>query len=52
MSEKNTMESKVETVDVDLDAIFDGAATAEGVTVPTEETAKPKTTFSQKVLIK
>lgn len=43
MSDKTTtMESKVETVDLDLDAIFDGAATAEGVTVPTQETKKPK----------
>ena len=36
-----TMESNVETVDIDIDAIFDGAATAEGVTLPTEST-KPK----------
>lgn len=43
MSDKTTtMESKVETVDLDLDAIFDGAATAEGVTVPTQETKKTK----------
>jgi len=38
---KETMESKVETVDVNLDEIFNGAATAEGVTLP-EETTTPK----------
>ena len=37
MSESNkTMDSTVETVNVDLDEIFNGAATAEGVTVPDE----------------
>jgi hypothetical protein len=35
------MNSKVETVDVNLDEIFNGAATAEGVTLP-EETNTPK----------
>ena len=38
---KDTMNSKVETVDVNLDEIFNGAATAEGVTLP-EETNTPK----------
>ena len=48
MSDKTTtMESKVETVDLDLDAIFDGAATAEGVTVPTEETKTKGNIFSK-----
>ncbi len=48
MSDKTTtMESKVETVDLDLDAIFDGAATAEGVTVPTEETKAKGNIFSK-----
>ena len=42
MSDTNdTMNSKVETVDVNLDEIFNGAATAEGVTLP-EETNIPK----------
>ena len=42
MSDTNdTMNSKVETVDVNLDEIFNGAATAEGVTLP-EETNTPK----------
>jgi len=48
MSDKNTMESNVETVDVDLDAIFDGAATAEGVTLPTQDTSKPKNNIFSK----
>lgn len=38
---KDTMESKVETVDINLDEIFNGAATAEGVTLPEEKTATP-----------
>ena len=42
MSDTNdTMNSKVETVDVNLDEIFNGAATAERVTLP-EETNTPK----------
>jgi hypothetical protein len=44
---KETMESKVETVDVNLDEIFNGAATAEGVTLPEETTSTKSNIFSK-----
>jgi hypothetical protein len=45
MEEKNNvMESTVETVDINIDEIFNGAATAEGITVPEE---KKKNIFSK-----
>ena len=50
MSNNNqTMESTVETVDLDLNEIFDGAATAEGVTLPQEDLSKPKNNIFSKV---
>jgi len=50
MSNNNqTMESTVETVDLDLNEIFDGAATAEGVTLPQEDSSKPKNNIFSKV---
>jgi hypothetical protein len=49
MSNNNqTMESTVETVDLDLNEIFDGAATAEGVTLPQEDSSKPKNNIFSK----
>jgi hypothetical protein len=49
MSNNNqTMESTVETVDLDLNEIFDGAATAEGVTLPEENSSKPKNNIFSK----
>lgn len=45
MEEKNkVMESTVETVDINIDEIFNGAATAEGITVPEQ---KKKNIFSK-----
>jgi len=50
MSNNNqTMESTVETVDLDLNEIFDGAATAEGVTLPQEDSSKSKNNIFSKV---
>ena len=49
MSNNNqTMESTVETVDLDLNEIFDGAATAEGVTLPQEDSNKSKNNIFSK----
>ncbi len=49
MSNNNkSMQSTVETVDLDLNEIFDGAATAEGVTVPEENSDKPKNNIFSK----
>jgi len=49
MSNNNkTMQSTVETVDLDLNEIFDGAVTAEGVTVPKENSVKPKNNIFSK----
>ena len=49
MSNNNqTMESTVETVDLDLNEIFDGAATAEGVTLPQEDSSKSKNNIFSK----
>jgi len=47
MSESNkTMDSTVETVNVDLDEIFNGAATAEAVTVPDEDSRSKPNIFT------
>ena len=49
MSNNNkSMQSTVETVDLDLNEIFDGAVTAEGVTVPEENSDKPKNNIFSK----
>lgn len=45
---KDTMNSKVETVDINLDEIFNGAATAEGVTLPEETNTSTPNIFSKK----
>ena len=34
------LETKVETVDIDIDSLFDGAPSAEGITLPSEETSQ------------
>jgi len=42
-----TVQTKVEQVDINLDELFDGAASATSITVPStekEETKKPNTT--------
>ena len=44
-TEAQTVDTNVAQVDIDIDALFDGAAGAESVTVPTE--SKPKSVFSQ-----
>tara|TARA_R110002153_G_scaffold69932_2_gene184360 strand:- start:332 stop:1612 length:1281 start_codon:yes stop_codon:yes gene_type:complete len=50
MSNNNkSMQSTVETVDLDLNEIFDGAVTAEGVTVPEENSDKPKNNIFSKI---
>ena len=44
-TEAQTVDTNVAQVDIDIDALFDGAAGADSVTVPTE--SKPKSVFSQ-----
>jgi len=49
MSTNNkTMQSTVETIDLDLDELFDGAVTAEGVTIPEESSNKFKNNIFSK----
>lgn len=45
---KETMESKVETVDINIDEIFNGTATAEGVTLPENDVPTKGNIFSNK----
>ena len=45
-TDTKTVESKVTQENIDLDTLFEGAAGAESVTVPEEE-SKPKSVFSK-----
>ena len=40
---ENTVKSNVETLDINLDEIFNGSPGADDVTLPAEEKSKPKT---------
>lgn len=49
-TQTNQMESKVETVDIDIDTLFAGTPSAEAITLPDEEN-KPKSIFSKKATV-